>query len=405
MKELFYKIYSFRILLAFLVTTIAVSAVSTYFYYQLKNVRQDFFELNKKQDEFDKTYLTVLYEEHLRTSERIRLSGELDKLSLKMEELLEKQDNKEFTEIQKIYAQYKKFADTVLRNSNAKLATADYEKKVAVWGELLLKKEFTKITDEVTASLTALDKQYKDYLATLPPPATSVGSGYNYVTVDTEKGKFGVYLIKTALSSVKVVTASANGDDCSDNCPTKSLAQHVQDNGGFAGMNSAYFCPPDYASCSGKVNSSDYAFYKSSSGKWLNEDALSWGDTGLATFNGSSAKFYKKSSDYDGDGVTAGVSNYPSLLKDGNVAIDSGKLTSYQKDVKGLRGAIGVGKSNLYLAIISNATVVDAAYVMKSLGAQDALNLDGGGSSAMYINGSYVVGPGRSLPNAIILKK
>ncbi len=391
--------------MTFLIVVVSGVVASVYFYSQLKDIRQDFLTLDKRQDEFDKTYLSVLYEEHLRTSERIRLSGELDKLSLQMEELLKKQDNKEFTEIQKIYAQYKKFSDTVLRNSAAKLATADYEKKVAAWGELLLKKDFTKITEEVTASLASLDKQYKDYLATLPPPATSVGSGYNYVTVDTEKGKFGVYLIKTSLSSVKVVTAAANGDDCSDNCPTKSLAQHVQDNGGYAGMNSAYFCPPDYASCSGKVNSSDYAFYKSSSGKWLNEDALSWGDTGLATFNGSSAKFYKKSPDYDGDGVTAGVSNYPSLLKDGNVVVDTGKLTSYQKDVKGLRGAIGVGKSNLYLAIISNATVVDAAYVMKSLGAQDALNLDGGGSSAMYINGSYVVGPGRSLPNAIILKK
>ena len=32
----------------------------------------------------------------------------------------------------------------------------------------------------------------------------------------------------------------------------------------------------------------------------------------------------------------------------------------------------------IYLAIVSNATVVDAAYVMKSLGVKYALNLDGG---------------------------
>ncbi len=49
--------------------------------------------------------------------------------------------------------------------------------------------------------------------------------------------------------------------------------------------------------------------------------------------------------------------------------------------------------------------MVDAAYVMKALGAKDALNLDGGGSSALYLNGSYLVGPGRSLPNAIVLVK
>ncbi len=168
-------------------------------------------------------------------------------------------------------------------------------------------------------------------------------------------------------------------------------------------MNSAYFCPPDYASCSGKVNSTDFAFYHSGGGKWLQKDALSWGDTGLATFNGNSAKFYKKSSDYGGGSVTAGVSNYPTLLDNGEVVVDSDDLTSYQKDVRGPRGAIGVGNENLYLAIVANATVIDAAYAMKALGALDALNLDGGGSSAMYINGGYVVGPGRSLPNAIVL--
>jgi len=39
------------------------------------------------------------------------------------------------------------------------------------------------------------------------------------------------------------------------------------------------------------------------------------------------------------------------------------------------------------------------------LGVKYALNLDGGGSSALYLNGSYIVGPGRSLPNAVILVK
>lgn len=33
--------------------------------------------------------------------------------------------------------------------------------------------------------------------------------------------------------------------------------------------------------------------------------------------------------------------------------------------------------------------MIDASYVMKALDAKDALNLDGGGSSALYLNGSY----------------
>jgi len=43
--------------------------------------------------------------------------------------------------------------------------------------------------------------------------------------------------------------------------------------------------------------------------------------------------------------------------------------------------------------------------VLQALGARDALNLDGGGTSAMFIGGGYTVGPGRLLPNAIVLTK
>jgi exopolysaccharide biosynthesis protein len=276
---------------------------------------------------------------------------------------------------------------------------------VSEWGNLLLNKDYETLKTNMEEANQDLEDKYSEYLANLPPPPSQTGEGYNYTTVSTGQGTFGVYLIKVPLSSVKVVTASASGDTCKDNCPTKSLEQHVKDNNGYAGINAGYFCPPDYAACNGAINSTDYAFYKSSSGKWLQKDALSWGDTGLATFNGNSAKFYKKSSDYGGGSVTAGVSNYPTLLDNGEVVVNNDKLTSYQKDVRGTRGAIGIGKDNLYLALITGATVKEAAYVMQSLGALDALNLDGGGSSAMYINGGYVVGPGRSLPNAIVLTK
>jgi exopolysaccharide biosynthesis protein len=49
--------------------------------------------------------------------------------------------------------------------------------------------------------------------------------------------------------------------------------------------------------------------------------------------------------------------------------------------------------------------VTESAYVLQALGARDAINLDGGGTSAMYLGGSYRVGPGRLLPNAIVLTK
>lgn len=33
------------------------------------------------------------------------------------------------------------------------------------------------------------------------------------------------------------------------------------------------------------------------------------------------------------------------------------------------------------------------------------MNLDGGGTSAMFTDGQYKVGPGRQLPNAVVLTR
>jgi len=45
------------------------------------------------------------------------------------------------------------------------------------------------------------------------------------------------------------------------------------------------------------------------------------------------------------------------------------------------------------------------AYVFKALGAKSAINLDEGGSTALYYNGHYLDGPGRNIPNAIIFAR
>jgi exopolysaccharide biosynthesis protein len=55
----------------------------------------------------------------------------------------------------------------------------------------------------------------------------------------------------------------------------------------------------------------------------------------------------------------------------------------------------------LWAVVTRNATVPESGYVFTALGAHYAMNLDGGGSTAMYFGG-YKVGPGRLLPNAIV---
>lgn len=369
---------------------------------KVQNLDTSVFEISKSQENFKENFSEDLFNDHLSIMQKNILEDKLTLLEEQFEELSNTEEGATLANVLAIYELYESFEKKVDRNSKAKLDTEENSKKLDEWGKKLIDKEFEDLENEITEQNDKLDQAYDEYLATLPPPPPPASNGYTGMSVTTEKGTHYVYLIKVPLGSVRIKTVAAISSDCSNECPTKSLADYVNENGGFAGMNGSYACPPDYSSCAGKVNSFDFALYDSNDKKWLNKDALSWFKTGMITFKGSSFSFYKKTSEYDGGSVDAGVSNFPSLLKNGEVVTGDGDITSYQK-VKALRGAIGVGDGNLYLAHITNATVEDAAYVMKALGVQHALNLDGGGTAAMYINGGYVVGPGRSLANAIVL--
>ena len=396
--------------------TVASVTGSIYVFIELQNIKKTVAEIQLNQDQiyasqqnFDDNFADELFGDHLLISQFQSAQEAKTLIEAELETLKTLQSTQAFFQVNEIYKKYDELLNKIKRNSEVKLETAEETTKSAEWGNKILNKEYENIKEDIAASTDSLDGDYQKYLASLPPPPTpspaQAVSGYSYQTVKNSRGTFGVYLIKMPLSQVRVKTVSANKETCKDNCPTKPLGDYVKENNGFAGINGSYFCPPDYSSCKGKVNSYDYALYNSNSGKWLSKSSLDWSKTGLAAFNGSTSKFYKKSTDYGDDGVTAGIVNYATLVHKGEVVVNSGDLTSYQKDTKGLRGAIGTGSTNLYLAIISNATVTDAAYVMKDLGALNALNLDGGGSSAMYVNGSYIIGPGRSLPNAIVLIK
>ena len=169
-------------------------------------------------------------------------------------------------------------------------------------------------------------------------------------------------------------------------------------------MNGTYFCPADYASCADKVASYDFPVYNSNLHKWLNEDKMLWSNRAMLAFTGGSAVFYPQANAYTSlGGIKAGIVNFPGLVQNGANIVGNYSLTSAQY-TKGNRGGIAVKGSGVYLIIAKSASVPDLANIMIALGVTHALNLDGGGSSALYSNGSYKVGPGRSLPNAVILK-
>jgi hypothetical protein len=90
------------------------------------------------------------------------------------------------------------------------------------------------------------------------------------------------------------------------------------------------------------------------------------------------------------------VSGHPLVVNDGVVPADSGSLCTGRNP----RTAVGMAKDGktLYLAVVdgrSSASVgmtcSELGKLMKGLGADDALNFDGGGSSTMYLAGIGVV--------------
>jgi hypothetical protein len=394
----------------------ALVATSAYIYQLNRNYQQAV----RFQESLSATYADELFNNHLLNTQLETAQEEKLLLEQELTDLKETNPTNLIVQISEIIKLHDNFKTKLARNTNLNLDTQNVESQTINWGNYIINKNFIALTTEIEKASAQLDSAFAIYSeeqrillaeqaakdAAAAQASTAIAaSGYSFQTVKIDRGSFGVHLIKLPLSEVRVKTLSANKDTCKDNCPTKALADYVKDGGGFAGIHGSYFCPPDYEACKGKVNSYDYALYNSDLGKWLSKDSLNWNKTGLATFNGRTPNFYRESTSYGGSSVTAGIVNYPTLVKSGKVVVDSGDLTSFQKDIKGPRGAIGVDSKNIYLAIISNATVIDAAYVMRSLGADDALNLDGGGSSAMYIGNGYVVGPGRSLPNAIILTR
>ncbi|WP_270168938.1 phosphodiester glycosidase family protein [Paenibacillus sp. SYP-B4298] len=64
----------------------------------------------------------------------------------------------------------------------------------------------------------------------------------------------------------------------------------------------------------------------------------------------------------------------------------------------GARSALGITSNHELLLVTSGgATIPQMAEIMKQAGAYQAMNLDGGASSGLYYNGSYLTKPGREL--------
>ncbi|MFH1235550.1 MAG: phosphodiester glycosidase family protein [Parcubacteria group bacterium] len=238
---------------------------------------------------------------------------------------------------------------------------------------------------------------------------------YEHRIIDSARGSFGVHITTIDLSNslLEVVTDTANESNCADNCPAKSLADYIQTHQGIAGMHGTYFCPPDYAACADETNSYLWPVYNSQIDRFINGERLAYTTGPIMVFDTNNTPyFFYRTNDFwsveqfesrYSTKIQAAISNGPALILNGTNVVNLEPMDDKQRNTKGNRGGIGVKGMTLYMVIAQSATVLDLAAIFEALDVDHAMNLDGGGTSAMYFNGTYQVGPGRLLPNAFLV--
>lgn len=243
-------------------------------------------------------------------------------------------------------------------------------------------------------------------------------------TVVTSRGTFtvDVMTLDASVSTLKIMADTAQNADCKTNCTTLPLKTYIDRRTAIAGMHGTYFCPYDYASCVGQTGYYFYPVFNSFTGKMINEVRMKYTVQPIVAIDTTNRLFYYSptlqfhslaelktrladdSRDAGGSGVLrAAISSSPIMVKDGLNVLDTRYLDTKQATVKSYRGFLGWKGRAVTFGIVRGATVIDSAAVAMAMGLDYAINLDGGGSTALYQNGAYVIGPGRNLPNAILL--
>jgi len=245
-------------------------------------------------------------------------------------------------------------------------------------------------------------------------------SSYQYkkeVIVNGEKFFIDLITIDLNNPDLKIITDTANSEDCLGKCVAQPLIDYVILNNSFAAINASYF-----DTSAAKLNYYFFPVYNSRLQTFINSSQLKYPTTGPIMAFDTNNKFYyfKDSRDFKsvsnfesiyGVKLQAAIGNKPRLIENGQNLLIDWEVDEGQLKTKTLRNAIAYksglrsDKGTIYLVVARSATVIDLAEILKVMEVDYAINLDGGYSSALYYNDEYMVGPGRNIPNAILFSE
>lgn len=347
------------------------------------------------------------------TQEKDRNFQELEDIKTELDELknqdqLKRNDELEekIQNIEKTYDQavsvYENLLDLKAKSKDTKELDNTFVKALSE----LSKRDFDAANASLTSLSAKIDEEEKEIAASFTIPQavtqsnTPPGSGYSRQSVNVEGlGSYMVSMVAADLGSTRVIVDTASDSDCGNDCPVLPLADYVSRNGAYAGVNGSYFCPIDYPSCAGKTNTFDLlvmnhkkTYFNSDNNVYSNNPAVILGDGYI--------RFVSAASQWGRDTSPNGVlSNYPLLVF--NSQITFGGDDDPKKGSKGGRSFVANKGNTVYIGVVHNATVAESARVLNTLGMENAMNLDDGGSTTLW-SGGYKVGPGRNLPNVIL---
>jgi hypothetical protein len=309
------------------------------------------------------------------------------------------------TNMQKTYAQAVTVYEALLDLRALTRDTGKLEQTLADSLSNISKRQWATAAAELTKLSTDIDAAKVKIASTFVIPAnvpesnTAPGAGFSQQSVKTDVGTFLVDIVAADMNSTRIIVDTASDGTCTQDCPVLSLGDYVSRSGAFAGINGSYFCPADYPSCADKKNAFDTLLMNKNK-VYFNSDNNVYSTVPAVIFLGGSMRFVGRSLDWGRDtGVDGVLANQPLLLSGGNIAFGGG--SDPKQGSRGSRSFVGNKGSTAYIGVVHNATVAEVAIVLKTLGLDGALNLDSGGSTALW-SGGYKAGPGRGIPNAIL---
>lgn len=337
-----------------------------------------------------------------------RLRTEIEKL--KNEDQYKKNKNLEETisKIEKSYQNAVIVYEKILDLKSNKKDVFKYEKDFAEILNLLSKRNYASADSKIKALENKINEETRKIVSdfnipqNIPQTNNLPSGGYQRQKVKLDENFFMVDIVAANLSDTRVIVDTASENDCQNDCPVLSLADYVARNGAYAGINGSYFCPADYPSCADRKNSFDFLLMNKNK-KYFNSDKNIYSTIPAVIFGGSYIRYVSQSLEWGRDtGIDSMIANYPLLVLNDNIVFSSSGENKL--NIKSNRSFVGSSENNVYIGVVWNATVAESAKVIKALGIKNALNLDSGGSTALWYQG-YKAGPGRNLPNAILFVK